>query len=400
VLIEADIVIVGGGIAGLWTLNTLVDHGYSVVLIEREAFGAGQSIAAQGVIHGGLKYAAGGLLNDASEALAAMPTRWRRCFESSGELDLQNARRLAPCQHLWTRGGGTSAIAGFVASKMLKSRIDKLRREDFPPPLDHSSYRGHVFQLDEFVVDTPTVLWELARPHLDRILHADIQQLSRQGNGHVEIQATSAGGDRISLICRHLVLTAGEGNAHCLEQLGLASELPMQRRPLHQVLVKHRDLPPFYSVCLGTGPKPPLVCTTHYHPDGDPIWYLGGELAESGVTRSAEDQIREADKTLHRLLPWLDLSEATWATLSIDRAEAETTDRNRHPGAWVETVENITTVWPSKLALAPDAADRVLTRVQSATIEPRPTAEAFPFPTSHLQSARSPWNVADFSLLP
>ena len=398
--IESDIVIVGGGGAGLWTLNTLADRGYSVVLIERQAFGAGQSIAAQGVIHGGLKYAAGGLLNDASEALATMPNRWRKCFEGSGELDLQNAKRLAPCQHLWTKGGGTSAIAGFVASKLLKSRIDKLDRRDFPSPLDHPSYRGHVFQLDEFVVDTPTVLQELARPHLDRILHAEIQQLSRQENSSIEIEAKSDSGGAQSIHCRHLVLTAGAGNAHCLAQLGLTSEVPMQCRPLHQVMVKHPDLPPFYSVCLGAGPKPPLVCTTHYHPGGEPIWYLGGELAESGVARSCDDQIRKAEQTLRRLLPWLDLSAAKWATLPIDRAEAETPDHHRHPGAWVETRKNITTVWPSKLALAPDAADRVLTQVQSAGIEPQSAAEPFPFPASQLESARSPWDVAEFFLLP
>ena len=399
--IEADIVIVGGGIAGLWTLNRLADRGYSVLLVEREAFGAGQSIAAQGVIHGGLKYAAGGLLNDASEALAAMPCRWRKCFEGDGEVDLQNARRLAPCQHLWTRGGGTSAIAGFVASKMLKSRIDKLDRRDFPAPLDHDSYRGHVFQLDEFVVDTPTVLRELARPHPDRILQADIEEMgNREDAAVLEIQTKATNGEAASVVCRHLVLCAGEGNGRCLEQLGMSSEVPMQRRPLQQVLVKHPELPPFYSVCLGTGPKPPLVCTTHFHPDGDRVWYLGGELAESGVNRSADGQIRAARKAMRRLLPWMNLENATWATLKIDRAEAETPDRNRHPGAWVETRRNITTVWPSKLALAPDAADRVISQLQSQGIGPRPAAEPFSLPPTQLQSARSPWDVAEFSLLP
>ncbi len=394
---EVDVVIVGAGVAGLWILNAITGRGYRAVLIEREALGAGQSIAAQGVIHGGLKYAAGGLLNDASEALAAMPERWRKCFEGQGELDLTAARRLAPCQHLWTKGGGTSAIAGFVASKMLKSRIEKLARSAFPPPLDHPDFRGHVFQLDEFVVDTPSVLRELALPHRDRILRASIDSMERGPTGAINVHSTTPGGESCLLSGRQLVLSAGAGNAACLDQLDLSGELPMQRRPLHQVLVKHAELPPFYSVCLGTGPKPPVVCTTHRHPDGDPVWYLGGELAETGIDRSVEEQICEAQKCLKRLLPWLALDGAQWATLRIDRAEAETPDRSRHPGAWVETRENVTAVWPSKLALAPDAADRVIAHLEETNLTPRAEDPKISLPPHDLQPAPSPWDTADFN---
>ena len=64
---KIDIAILGGGIAGLWLLNLLVSRGYSVVLLEKEALGAGQTIASQGMIHGGVKYALQGLLTDAPE---------------------------------------------------------------------------------------------------------------------------------------------------------------------------------------------------------------------------------------------------------------------------------------------------------------------------------------------
>ena len=57
--IRVDVVIVGGGIAGLWLLNLLRSRGYGAVLIERSAFGDGQTICSQGMIHGGLKYALG-----------------------------------------------------------------------------------------------------------------------------------------------------------------------------------------------------------------------------------------------------------------------------------------------------------------------------------------------------
>ncbi|MFN3402304.1 MAG: FAD-dependent oxidoreductase, partial [Ferrovibrio sp.] len=40
---DVDVAILGGGIAGLWLLARLKRAGYSALLIEREALGAGQT---------------------------------------------------------------------------------------------------------------------------------------------------------------------------------------------------------------------------------------------------------------------------------------------------------------------------------------------------------------------
>ena len=53
-ILKTDVLIFGGGIAGLWLLNRLHNAGYSAWLMEQEALGSGQSIASQGMIHGGL----------------------------------------------------------------------------------------------------------------------------------------------------------------------------------------------------------------------------------------------------------------------------------------------------------------------------------------------------------
>ena len=55
--IQTDIAIIGGGIAGLWLLNRLRDQGFCAILFESDAIGAGQTGVAQGIIHGGMKYA-------------------------------------------------------------------------------------------------------------------------------------------------------------------------------------------------------------------------------------------------------------------------------------------------------------------------------------------------------
>jgi len=54
---ELDVLVLGGGIAGLWTLDTLHRRGYRVALLEQARLGQGQSIQAQGIVHGGGKYA-------------------------------------------------------------------------------------------------------------------------------------------------------------------------------------------------------------------------------------------------------------------------------------------------------------------------------------------------------
>ena len=55
--LSTDILIVGGGIAGLWLNARLRRAGYATVLVESASLGGGQSVKSQGIIHGGAKYA-------------------------------------------------------------------------------------------------------------------------------------------------------------------------------------------------------------------------------------------------------------------------------------------------------------------------------------------------------
>jgi glycerol-3-phosphate dehydrogenase len=59
---QLDLLIVGGGAAGLWILDTLFWRGARAVLLENDCLGSGQTISAQGIIHGGLKYTLQGSL--------------------------------------------------------------------------------------------------------------------------------------------------------------------------------------------------------------------------------------------------------------------------------------------------------------------------------------------------
>ena len=77
----ADIVIFGGGIAGLWLLHRLRQSGFSAILFESGTLGGGQTYKAQGIIHGGMKYALQGKYTNEAHVLADMPAVWKACLE-------------------------------------------------------------------------------------------------------------------------------------------------------------------------------------------------------------------------------------------------------------------------------------------------------------------------------
>jgi len=216
----------GGGIAGLWTLHTLLNQGYNAVLLEDAALGGQQTMASQGVLHGGLKYALNGVLNDASETIGEMPARWAAALAGKGEIDLSNVEILSPCQYLWPVGSLTSRVAAFFASKTLESRSAALDRADFPPLFADPRYTGALYRLEETVVNAESLVAELAKPLASRILHVEWGRTATlvAEFGHVTaIELTPEGAPSCHLTAERYVLTAGKGNGPILEQLGCDS---------------------------------------------------------------------------------------------------------------------------------------------------------------------------------
>ena len=86
--VELDVAVFGGGVAGLWLLNRLRALGFDAALFEKHALGHGQTIASQGIIHSGVKYAFDGVNRPQTEALSSMPKIWMNCIAGRGEVDL------------------------------------------------------------------------------------------------------------------------------------------------------------------------------------------------------------------------------------------------------------------------------------------------------------------------
>ena len=391
-LLQPDLLIFGGGIAGLWSLLRARAAGYSALLLESRALGGVQSIACQGIIHGGTKYALGGRLSAAARAIGEMPGRWRACLEGGGELDLSGVRVLSPHQYLWSSGDLVSSLAGFFGSRAMRSRVTPLEREAFPPPFDQPAFRGALYRLEEPVLDTASLMGELARQAAPWCGHYDPAALD------FEAELVKVGG--LTLRPRRLLFAAGAGNAALLEARGL-SQPAMQRRPLQMVMVRGA-LPPVYAHALGASANPRLTITSYPCSQrsgavaggvSGNVWYLGGELSEKGVGRSREVQIEAARRELASLLPWLDLDGLRFSTLRIDRAEVATPGGKRPDDIFLGRQGDLLVAWPTKLAFAPRLADAVLEALRD--LDPSGGGETLPLPTPPL--AQLPWEETTWS---
>ena len=388
---QVDIAIIGGGIAGLWLHNRLRRQGYSVVLVERDSLGGRQTLLSQGIIHGGLKYALGGGLSSESEAIAGMPGRWRDCLAGHGELDLSGVRVLSEAQYLWSAGSVASRMTTFFASRMLRGRIHKLRFNDYPSALRDRRFRGRVYQLDDLVVDTESLVQALVQPHAEAMLHFDPERdrLEWDEDG---VAALQLNGVRIEPECT--ILAAGEGNGDLLKaahRQGLAEEMAMQRRPLKMMLLRHHRPHRLYAHCIGHGSKPRLTVTTHDLPDGSLVWYLGGELAEQGADLSDAELTAYTRQELDQLLPWLDFRDAELLPLPVDRAEPRQDGGSKPDNAWTRRDRRLVVTWPTKLTLAPDLGERVEQLLNDGGWHPRHDQPALPPALERAAPARPDW---------
>ena len=360
-----DIAIIGGGIAGLWTLARLHKSGYQAVLLEAEALGCVQSGASQGIIHGGTKYALTGKLTNSSQAIAQMPQRWKACLDGHGEVDLSKARKLSDHQYLWSSKSLASRLTGFFASKVMSSRMQHLSRQDYVPPFKHADFHGELYQLDEPVLDIRSVIDAIREQFQPFILHMAVDEINDDA-GKYQIKSAD---NNHCINAKTLIFTAGAGNEK-LRKLVNLKQPELQLRPLLMPMLKANEsvLPMMYAHCLGASALPKMTITAHKL-DSQVVWYLGGEIAETGVGRTNEEQVKVAREELQRLMPWMDFSQCQWSTLAIDRAEPKMADGSRPSEPAVYRQNNIIIAWPVKLAMAPIMVDKILIELEQLGIE-------------------------------
>jgi glycerol-3-phosphate dehydrogenase len=387
-----DVLIFGGGGAGLWLLDELHRNGFGVLLVESDALGSGQTVGSQGIIHGGVKYTLTGLLSDSAKAIRDMPGVWRDCLAGRREPNLSRTHVLADYCHLWRTETVRSKLGMVGARTGLRSAVQKIAPQDRPDVL--ALCPGDVFRVDEQVIDPVTFLCNLQESHRERILRVDADQgveFTASAPGRVEAVALAHRGreHRVQLRPTHVVFTAGQGNATLREQVGLGGDA-MQRRPLHMVMIRGR-LPSLFGHCVD-GARTRVTITAAADSQGRTVWLVGGQVAEDGVGMSEQEVCLLARRELESVLPNVDFSGTHWAAYAVDRAEGKTAGGVRPAAAQVRQEGNTVTAWPTKLALVPELAKLIVQRLGDPPAD-GPRCLAVPSDWPRAEVALPPWEV-------
>ncbi len=372
------ILIFGGGIAGLWTLDECVRRGLACVLLESKALGSGQTVASQGIIHGGVKYMFDGQPSASATAIAEMPGRWRACLRGAAEPDLSTTTLRSEACYLWGTGSLTSRV--FLKGADLALRTRPLPVEPHERPAALADVRGPVSRVDEPVIDPVSLVRCLAARHPGRIAWVSPErgpEFARGYDGSLSVTVHSRGTDEpVTFEADCVVFAAGEGNADLRRRAGLPADA-MQRRPLHMLMARG-DLPELFGHCVG-GTKPLATITTAIDSGGRRVWQLGGQVAEDGVRQAPGELIARTRRVVAEVLPGVDLRQAECATYRIDRAEAATATGQRPDDVQTIVEGPFITAWPTKLALAPRLADVIADQLHAAGVTKRDDSATAPF---------------------
>tara|TARA_B100001093_G_scaffold281638_1_gene269070 strand:+ start:1240 stop:2361 length:1122 start_codon:yes stop_codon:yes gene_type:complete len=345
-------IIVGGGISGLWLAAELKSRDIPCCVIEKNALGQGQTLASQGMIHGGTKYALDGRLSKAANEIRAMPSRWKKALKGEGSVDLRSVQLAREDQLLWSVESVAAKLMGFFASKNMRSRMERIDPRN-EAAFNHPEFKGHLYRLSEPVLRLDTLIEAFTELLDGQLFHAEVTGFLTR-NGSVIGIKTSAG-----QMLGDVIMTAGEGTGSLLSTLdGRCPQ--MQLRPLAMAVCKlARPIPQVFGHQLGVGSTPKLSVSTHEF-EGAQYLYLGGQLAEEGVHLDDHNLRHRAVCALSEALRWLEPAIETTRIFRINRAEPSTDEGNRPDTAFVTKCNNLIVTWPTKLALAPALADQVL----------------------------------------
>ncbi|MAT14676.1 MAG: FAD-dependent oxidoreductase [Planctomyces sp.] len=356
-----QVVLFGGGIAGLWLLDELTSRGYSALLLEARGLGSGQTIASQGIIHGGLKYTLQGMLTRSAAEIREMPGIWKACLAGTRTPDLSPTPLRSEFCYLWRTESLRSRLGMIGARAGLRVAPTSLDETERPDVLQHCP--GTVARLDEQVLSPAGLMESFLKQHRDRLLKIDAEkglEFDLSASGEItRIRLTEEQTDsQLNLVPEQVVFTAGKGNIHLRQRCGLSTTVG-QTRPLHMVVVRG-NLPWLNGHCVD-GAKTRVTISSEQTSDGQTLWQLGGQIAELGVNMSREEVLAFAAVELKAAIPGLDLNDTEWSSYRVDRAEPVTGDGKRPDHAFFLRDDNIWTAWPTKLALAPQLADHLLT---------------------------------------
>ena len=374
-------IIFGGGITGLWTLNLFKARGINAILLENNKLGCAQTGLSQGIIHGGMKYALTNKITKSTDSIKNMPDIWQQYLNQNGEFPLKNVDILSDHQLLYTPKNLMKGFKQFIYQKMLTSKCDILPKnqyQQYPDFLNNSKFKNCLCKLNENIIDIPSLIKSLNNNTQDICFNYNniISYTPKSDNNPHEISLNidnkNKNSEQISIYTDNIILCAGSGNPEILQKLDIKSPPKMQLRPLHMVWLKADNLPKLYLHSMQKTDKPLITISSHNinnnnNNNNKYIWYLGGDLAETGCELSEDKQIKRAKDILDDLFPDLfknlDKKSIQCGSVKINRAEGAQANNKRPDGPVIIEKDNIITAWPTKLTFAPLVAEEIFSQI-------------------------------------
>jgi len=375
-VIRVDVLIMGGGIQGLWLLRDLVGAGYSAVLLEIRALGGEQTCHSHVYLHRGYNYQRIELI----KALGKAHQRWEHCLKTDplpGPKPVLGFTNPADCEKkkkAWEHAG-------------LKAP-EPLSEAEWSVPLRGGSIKS-CWSTDEEYADATVLVSALMQgleehtSRIERVLDMTLSmvELDRYTRFEVtEVKIRLPSGKVVAVQPSAVVFAAGYGNQQLLNFLARYEELKpafanqQQVRKGHMLVVEG-SIEPLCGI-FSFGEEHELFIVPRTHKERT-IWLISDN--RSPALSSVEDYFGRCHvrQWLPRVLAGLDnlapdyfkddkKAQLRWGVYEAPKAEGRQAGNlpPEHVVLHHRSVPNVWAVWPTKLTLAPLASQEVVAEIE------------------------------------
>jgi glycine/D-amino acid oxidase-like deaminating enzyme len=366
-----DVLVVGGGFAGLLAARALERSGVATTLVERSSLAGAQSGHSHGYIHRGYAYLRSG--DAIARALLPAALRWEATlgrfgipFEATQSvIGFDSLAQRSAAARRWTthRLGGYVPLSGAEVAAETGGVLDA----------------GVFAACPEKVADFSTVARHVVEElSACRMVAGAVERIVPGAGDEVAgVVVRRPGGDRVELVATCYVLAGGTGLVDLVSRTR-ARAGPLARRVSYMLVLRHRSLPAVASVYPGDAHHGLFIGVRGPSgDDGKVTWLISNHSSfdESGSPASARLGLRQLARSVAQVTTALDLDGLVWSWYAAPKLELWGTV-GRAVGRWgyagVPLPHLDTGVWrnaavavPVKLTLALGLADEVARWVTS-----------------------------------
>jgi hypothetical protein len=384
---DLDVLIVGGGVQGLWQLRELLNAGYSALLVEKGELGGKQTCHSHAYLHQGHLY------NEVSfaERLKEIQPIWDGWLKSAKSTPVR---------------GSLPSYFGFLNPSYKEKKLQLWESPQLMLPFKQctsipSPLKGgvitEVLESPETCLDSTWLVGELVsgvEDHVSQI--SEVVNITAVNNRIESVELRMLNDHRLTIGPRALVFAAGAGNQSLLDAIKplpvrtIGATKSQQIRKSHMLVIKGKS--DELEALTGVFPDLQLFIVSRFSKDSV-VWLVSDN--NSPTLRNEGDWVRydaswwlnspsdgrpfSIIEAIQKLAPrfFLDSPDRLrWGVYEAPKAEGvvngggiPSEERIEHFG-----IDNLWTVWPTKLTLAPRASQEIVKEIHALLRGGKPCA--------------------------